>query len=100
VRRQDYVPGGLVSAAPGGGDWFHQHFGVGKEPLRILALITSGLRPAQEAEGEEIVSRNLNIQEGGYSIGYGDEDPHIRTEYEGELEKEGVEFRMPASAYA
>jgi quercetin dioxygenase-like cupin family protein len=100
VRRQDYVPGGLVSAAPGGGDWFHQHFGVGKEPLRILALITSGLRPNQGAEGEEIVSRNLNIQEGGYSIGYADEDPHIRTEYEGELEKEGVEFRMPASAYA
>ena len=100
VRRQDYVPGGLVSAAPGGGDWFHQHFGVGKEPLRILALITSGLRPAQEAAGEEIVSRNLNIQEGGKSISYGDEDPHIRTEYEGELEKEGVEFRMPASAYA
>ncbi len=100
VRRQDYVPGGLVSAAPGGGDWFHQHFGVGKEPLRILALITTGLRPGQGAAGEEIVSRNLDLQEGGQSIAYRDEDPHIRQEYETELEKEGVEFRMPAAVYA
>jgi hypothetical protein len=36
VNRVDYVPGGLVAAAPGGGGWFHQHFGVGAEPLRIL----------------------------------------------------------------
>ena len=37
VLRQDYEPVGLVSAAPMSGDWFHQHFGVGKEGLRISA---------------------------------------------------------------
>lgn len=99
VRRQDYVPGGLVSAAPGGGDWFHQHFGVGREPLRILALITRGLRPEGGVGGEEIISRNLDLQEGGQSISYRDEDPHIRKEYEAELAKEEVEFQMPAKVY-
>jgi quercetin dioxygenase-like cupin family protein len=37
VLRQDYEPVGLVSAAPMSGDWFHQHFGVSKEGLRITA---------------------------------------------------------------
>ena len=37
VLRQDYEPVGIVSAAPMSGDWFHQHFGVGKEGLRITA---------------------------------------------------------------
>ena len=31
ILRQDYEPVGLVSAAPMSGDWFHQHFGIGKE---------------------------------------------------------------------
>lgn len=100
VRRQDYVPGGLVSAAPGGGDWFHQHFGVGQQPLRILALITSGLRPQGGAGGEEVVSINLDMQEGGKTIAYKDEDPQIRKDYEAELAREEVAFQMPASAYA
>jgi mannose-6-phosphate isomerase-like protein (cupin superfamily) len=100
VKRQDYIPGGLVSAAPGGGEWFHQHFGVGRDPLRVLALITRGLRPDSGSGGDEIVSRNLNLQEGGRSIGYHDEDPHIRQEYESELAKEGIPFQMPTSAYA
>src|SRR5215204_6274037 len=36
VRVLEYVPGGLVAAAPGGGNWFHQHFGTGKDPLRVI----------------------------------------------------------------
>ena len=27
----------MVSAAPMSGDWFHQHFGVSKDPLRMRA---------------------------------------------------------------
>jgi hypothetical protein len=100
VKRQDYIPGGLVSAAPGGGNWFHQHFGVGKDPLRVFALITHGLRPEAGAAGEEIISRNNDLQEGGQSIAYWDEDPHIRQMYEAELAKEGVPFDMPAEVYA
>ena len=37
ILRQDYEPVGMVSAAPMSGDWFHQHFGISKEPLRITA---------------------------------------------------------------
>src|ERR1700675_1021191 len=36
VLRQDYDYGGMVTAAPMSGDWFHQHFGVAKEGLRVL----------------------------------------------------------------
>ncbi len=36
VYRQDYEPVGLVTAAPYGGDWFHAHFGISKDPLRLI----------------------------------------------------------------
>src|SRR5258707_13663473 len=36
VYRQDYEPGGLVTAAPYGGDWFPAHFGTSKKPLRLI----------------------------------------------------------------
>ena len=36
VYRQDYEPVGVVTAAPYGGDWFHAHFGISKEPLRLI----------------------------------------------------------------
>ena len=37
ILRQDYEPVGIVSAAPMSGDWFHQHFGTSKGPLRLVA---------------------------------------------------------------
>ena len=37
ILRQDYEPVGMVSAAPMSGDWFHQHFGISKGPLRLVA---------------------------------------------------------------
>jgi hypothetical protein len=37
IKRQDYEYGGIVSAAPMSGDWFHQHFGISKDGLRISA---------------------------------------------------------------
>ena len=43
VKRVDYEPVGMVSAAPGGARWFHQHFGASKEPLAADRLV----RPAQ-----------------------------------------------------
>ncbi|HEY6104287.1 MAG TPA: hypothetical protein VI007_13795 [bacterium] len=48
VVRQDYEPVGMVSAAPMGGQWFHQHFGVARDPLRLMAWFGSfgrGNRP-------------------------------------------------------
>src|SRR5215813_4918329 len=54
VIRQDYEPVGLVAAAPMSGDWFHQHFGISKEPLRLSAWFgvnnhPSAPRPAGRA---------------------------------------------------
>ena len=37
VRRVDYEPVGIVTAAPGGSRWYHQHFSAGPEPLRLTA---------------------------------------------------------------
>jgi len=37
IMRQDYEPVGMVSAAPMSGDWYHQHFGASKGPLRLTA---------------------------------------------------------------
>ncbi len=101
VRRQEYIPGGLVAAAPGGGDWFHQHFGIGKEPLRILNF-WGGPRPLtrEGKAGDDEISGNLNIEQGGRSIDYRVEDPYVRKAFEEALAKEGVKFTMPDSVYA
>ena len=37
IKRVDYEPVGMVSAAPGGARWYHQHFGASKDPLRLTA---------------------------------------------------------------
>src|SRR5439155_1490154 len=37
VKRVDYEPVGMVSAAPGGARWYHQHFSVSKDPFRLTA---------------------------------------------------------------
>ncbi len=103
VNRIDYVPGGLVAAAPGGGSWFHQHFGVGKEPLRILNYWggpNGRWGSAADAEGEKIKSGNLfGISEGGRSILYHEEDPYVRSYFRERLAQAGVEMTMPESAF-
>ncbi len=103
VIRQDYEPVGMVSAAPMGGQWFHQHFGIAKEPLRLMAWFGpfgrgTGREPGRP--GEQVLDKNaLDLNEGGSSIPYADEDPFIRREYEAAVRREGVEFRMDESFY-
>ena len=101
VQRLDYRPGGFVAAAPGGGDWFHQHFGIGKEPLRLLAVsswaheeLVDGGRPDREN-----ISLNRPITEGGHAIAYHEEDPFVRMTFERGLAKNGLESTMPRAAY-
>ncbi len=103
VRRQEYIPGGLVAAAPGGGEWFHQHLGISKEPFRVLN-IWGGPTPLPgtltEDPNQEIISGNIyGIEDGGKSINYRNEDPHILAEYKAALEREGATLRMPESLY-
>jgi mannose-6-phosphate isomerase-like protein (cupin superfamily) len=106
VRSQDYVPGGLISAAPGPSNWFHQHFAYGRDPMRFF-LITGpvpGSNAArtdrsEEKEGDIIQPGLTDITRGGSAIPYFMEDPYIRTLFEKRLAEEGAEFTMPPEAY-
>lgn len=98
VKRQDYVAGGFISAAPGGDNWYHAHFGTCKENFRVLAFLGGYPRPVYGAPGDE-TTWNLDQAQGGNSIEYWDEDPQIRKDYLEALRKEGAEFRMPDSVY-
>ena len=55
VMRQDYEPVGMVSAAPMAGDWFHQHFGISKDPLRLTAWF--GINNSARAQGRACPAR-------------------------------------------
>lgn len=69
--------------------WFHQHFNVGAEPARYLAI-----HPPIQLNGytEKAVNNNDQVE-------YVDEDPAIRAMFESELEQRGLETLMPEAAY-
>ena len=96
VVRVDYEPVGMVSAAPMSGDWFHQHFGISKEPLRITAWFgpnnARGRKPGRPGEKEKDMGA-IDIRDGGSAIPYDEEDPLIRKEYEETLAV-GAKSRM------
>jgi quercetin dioxygenase-like cupin family protein len=101
VKRIDYEPVGMVSAAPGGANWYHQHFGVSKEALRLTAWYGPN-HPAKDAgpAGEKLIDYGaIDIDEGGTAIPYSMEDPFVREEYERTLKREGVASRMDPQWY-
>jgi quercetin dioxygenase-like cupin family protein len=101
VRRLDYEPVGLVTAAPGGMRWYHQHFGVSKEPFRLTAWFGPNA-PGREAgvPGEKHTDYGaIDLPDGGTAIPYWMEDPFLRKEYAETLEREGVENRMEEKFY-
>jgi mannose-6-phosphate isomerase-like protein (cupin superfamily) len=101
VKRVDYEPVGMVSAAPGGARWFHQHFGASKEPLRLTAWFgphNPGREPGPPGE-QHIDYTAMDIPEGGSAIPYWMEDPFIKAEYDERLAREGVENRMKPEYY-
>jgi quercetin dioxygenase-like cupin family protein len=102
VMRQDYEFGGMVSAAPMAGDWFHQHFGISKDPLRFTAWFGpnnhSALKPGRPGEAMADIWA-IDIKKGGRAIPYNDEDPYIRKEFEETLAREGVPSRMEEKLY-
>lgn len=98
VKRLDYGEGGIVSAVPGGDNWYHAHFGVTKGGFRVMAFLGGYPRLIFGAPREE-TSYNLDQALGGNSIEYFDEDPQIRKDYVEALKKEGAEFLMPESVY-
>ncbi len=101
VRRLDYGPFGMVTAAPGGARWYHQHFSVSKDDFRLTAWFgphNPGRDPG--APGEKHTDYTaIDVNEGGTAIPYWMEDPYIRQEYEALLKKNGVEVRMKPEWY-
>lgn len=94
VKQQDYIAGGMISAAPGGGNWFHQHFAIGKDNFRVFNF-TGGARTNRHQEGELVAGVGAETREGGRALAYAEEDPHVREYYQQRLAEEGVEFAMP-----
>src|SRR5262245_38535585 len=93
IYRQDYEPVGLVTAAPYGGMWNHAHFGVGKEPLRLIGWYGPNNHRKDKAgvPGEKDTDEGaIDVTEGGTAIPYWLEDPFLRKEYEETLAKDGV----------
>ena len=100
VRILHYEQGGLVAAAPGGGTWFHQHFPVSNGPFRVINYWGGPTPTVLDSLNRETgMSNNLNIEEGGGSIGYSQEDPFIRKMFEDSLAKVGQHSAMPDELY-
>jgi quercetin dioxygenase-like cupin family protein len=101
VKRVDYEPVGLVSAAPGGARWYHQHFGISKEAFRLTAWFgphAPGREPGPPGEAH-IDYGAIDLDEGGTAVPYAMEDPYIRAEYDATLKRAGVENRMDPKWY-
>lgn len=101
VKRQDYEPVGMVTAAPMTGDWFHQHFGVDAQEFRLTAWFGPHA-PGREAgvPGEEDIDRGaIDVDDGGAAIPYHQEDPYLRKEFEQRLKELGRETRMDEEFY-
>jgi hypothetical protein len=84
------------------GDWFHQHFGVAKEGLRVLAWHGPNNHPALKAgrPGEALKDIwAVDLDKGGAAIPYHMEDPALRREYEATLAREGMASRMEPRFY-
>jgi len=101
VKIQEYKQGGLVAAAPGGGNWFHQHFSCGSEPMRVINYWGGphGRWGINDRDEEEKAGNLYGIHEGGRTILYWQEDPYIREYYAEQLGKNGVQCDMKDSLY-
>jgi mannose-6-phosphate isomerase-like protein (cupin superfamily) len=102
VYRQDYESVGMVTAAPYGGEWFHAHFGVSKDPLRLIGWYgpNNHRKDRPGVPGEKDTDEGaIDVTEGGTAIPYWMEDPFLREEYEATLKEAGVASRMDPSLY-
>jgi hypothetical protein len=92
---------GSVLSPPSG--WFHQHFNIGNEAARQLALrFGSRLHPIglHQAAKKKTDGVYISVKKGGTMIEYEDEDPRIRRDFEDAIEKINVPMEMPRFEYA
>ncbi len=101
IRRQDYEPVGMVSAAPMSGNWFHAHFGASKEPLRLTAWFGPNAPGRDRGRpGEKAIDYGaIDMKDGGTAVPYNEEDPFLRKEFEETLASVGAKSRMEQELY-
>jgi oxalate decarboxylase/phosphoglucose isomerase-like protein (cupin superfamily) len=88
---------GSVLSPPSG--WFHQHFNIGKEAARQLALrFGSRLHPIglHQAAKKKTDGVYISVKNGGTMIEYEDEDIEIRRRFEENLKRVGTPIRAEA----
>ncbi len=93
--RVDWKEGGLFVPPD---RWFHQHFNTGGIPAKYIATTWIGGKYFAKGLGGGGRTHRLNTvstKQGGNMIDYPDEDPLIRSIFEEELRKNGIEIQMP-----
>lgn len=96
VLRADWGFGGVYSPS---NEWFHQHFNVGTDPARHLAVTGGGVQGNAEGFPGGHYLGGGTVRESGSLIEYDDEDPEIRRMFKEELQKKGIEFTMEPVSY-
>jgi oxalate decarboxylase/phosphoglucose isomerase-like protein (cupin superfamily) len=89
IKRYNWRAGSLMVPPE---RWFHQHFNVGGEPARYLALKPFSSRKFPGLRKQWGTSESVKL--GGDQIEYEDEDQRIRKMFEEELAKRGVQNQM------
>ncbi len=74
---------------------FHQHFNTGKGSMRQLALRGTSSRYGLGEAYDVLGAAHTDPTRPGFKISYEVENPQIRETYYKELEKTGVELRLP-----
>lgn len=89
IKRYNWRAGSLMVPPE---RWFHQHFNIGAEPARYLALKPFSSRKFPGLRKHWGTSESVKV--GGDQIEYEDEDPRVRKMFEEELAKRSVHSRM------
>ena len=87
IKRYDWQEGSIVVPPE---LWFHQHFNAGATPARYLALRWGSRKNPFLTE----FKTDESVKEGGDQIEYEDEDPQVRTMFEGAVREAGMESKM------
>jgi hypothetical protein len=87
--RVDWSPGSLVVPPA---HYYHQHFNTTGERSRYLAMHPPNVLPRGPADV-------FNPKTPENQIEYHEENPKVREIFEAELERKGLESRMPEDAY-
>ena len=92
----------MVTAAPGGARWYHQHFAVSKDPLRLTAWFgpfNPGPRSRPARREAHRLYRPSTSPKAAPPFRTGWKIRTSGTEYDARLKAEGVENRMRAEYY-